>query len=89
VKPIKVINIIAEKFGIEDISEIMHRWKRGTMKFRSVVAYALTTFCGMEYRDVNKYICNVTNSSCARLSNKGFDILKERKDILDCIVISA
>ena len=81
IKPEEVIKAIAQKFGIEDSSEIMHRWKRKTMNFRGVVAYALTVFCGMSMKEVCKYMYNITGACCAKLSERGFLAFKESAEI--------
>jgi hypothetical protein len=77
----EVIEILAEKYGIKDKSQIMHRWKRSTMKFRRVAAYILTTYCGMTLKEVCKYMYNITASCCSMLSNKGFEIVHENEEI--------
>jgi putative transposase len=71
-KPEEIINKIAERFGIKDNKEIMHRWKRNSMKFREAVAYALTTFCGMGTKETYGYMKNISGTCLARLSDKGF-----------------
>jgi REP element-mobilizing transposase RayT len=80
-KPEEVIKIIAEKLGIENMSEIMHRWKRGTMEFRRVAAYALSTFCGMGIKEVSRYMYNISASCCARLSDEGFEAMCNNDEI--------
>lgn len=71
-KPEEIINKIAEKFGMKDTKEIMHRWKRNSMRFREVVAYALITFCGMGTKETCGYMKNISGTCLARLSDKGF-----------------
>lgn len=79
--PEEVIKAIAEKFGIDNTCELMHRWKRRTMKFRGAVAYALTMLCGMGYKEVSKYMCNITPSCCASLSFRGFKAFKDSENM--------
>ena len=82
-KPEEVIRFIAKKFGIASTEKMMQRWRRSMLGFRSAVAYALTTYCGLGYLDVCKIMDNITASCCSRLSRKGFenfwdnDIFKE------------
>ena len=71
-KPEEVINFIAQKFGVS--ADMMGKWKRNTTGFRSAVAYALTTYCGLGYVDVCRRMHNITASCCARLSRKGFEL---------------
>jgi putative transposase len=70
--PEEIINKIAERFGNKDTKEIMHKWKRSSMKFREVVAYTLTTFCGMGTKETCTYMKNISGTCLARLSDKGF-----------------
>jgi putative transposase len=84
-KPEEIIKLIAEKFGITDTSQMMFRWKRKTMGFRSVLAYTLNVFCGLNITEVCKYMKNITTSCCARLRDKGFEIIQldhEMKSII-------
>lgn len=81
IEPKEVIKRIAQIFGIEDSSEIMHKWKRKTMSFRGVVAYALTVFCGMGMKETCKYMYNITGACCARLSERGFTAFRESAEI--------
>ena len=71
-KPEEIINKIAEIFGIKDTNEIMHRWKRNSMKFRETVAYALITFCGMGTKETCGYMKNISGTCLSRLSDRGF-----------------
>lgn len=71
-KPEEIINKIAERFGIKDTKEIMHRWKRNSMRFREAVAYSLITFCGMGTKEACEYMKNISGTCLARLSDKGF-----------------
>lgn len=87
-KPEEVIRLIAVKLGIDYEDVLMQRWKRKTMEFRRIVAYALTTFCGMGVNDACKYMYNITASCCAKLSNEGFESIKENLEIKN-ILISA
>jgi putative transposase len=70
--PEEIIKIIAEKYGIKDPKEIMHRWKRSSMRLREAVAYALTTFCGLGTKEACGYMKNITGTCLARLRDKGF-----------------
>lgn len=84
--PEEIINIISEKFGIQCKTEIMHRWKRRTMEFRQVIAYALNVFCGMNICEVCKYLYNITAACCARLVDKGFEIVSRNNEIKDLLL---
>ena len=79
--PGEVIKLIAGKLGIEDEDSIMLRWKRGSMEFRRLAAYALTTYCGLGVKEACKYMNNITASCCARLSDQGFERMKSREEI--------
>ena len=85
-KPLEVIKLIAQKLGIEDENTIMHRWKRSTMEFRRITAYALTSFCGIGINEACKYMNNITASCCARLSNDGYDLIKQKNEIKELLL---
>jgi putative transposase len=85
-RPEEIISILAEKYKIKDISGLMHRWKRRTMEFRQVVAYTLTVFCGLNVREVCKYMHNITGSCCAKLCNKGFEVFSKNSEIKSIIL---
>lgn len=84
--PDEVIRAIGEKLGIENMDAIMHRWKRGTMEFRRIVAYALNTFCGLGIKEISRYMCNITSSCCARLSEEGFAVVRNNAEIRDLLI---
>lgn len=75
-KPEEIIKIIAEEFGVKNTNEIMHRWKRRTMPLRRVIAYTLNVFCGLGFREISKYMYNISPSCCSRLSEEGFRLIK-------------
>jgi putative transposase len=80
-KPEEVIKTIAKEFGINDITELNHRWKRNTMEFRQVVAYTLTVYCGLKIVEVCKYMHNITASCCGKLVNRGFELFSKKSEI--------
>jgi len=79
-KPEEVIEKIAAKFGIEDTREIMHRWKRSTMRFREAVAYALTVYCGMGTRETCGYMKNISGTCLAKLRNRGYEQFRNKAE---------
>jgi len=85
--PDEIIKVIAEKFEIEDVREIMHRWKRSCMKFREVVAYALTTLCGMGIKEACEYMKNITGTCLAKLRDRGFQQIQNRAELWDALLI--
>ena len=72
-KPEAIIQKIACKLGIEDTREIMHRWKRSSMRFRESVAYALITFCGMGTKEACSYMKNISSTCLSNLRDKGYE----------------
>ena len=80
-QPEDIIRLIAEKLGINDIAGMMRRWKRNTMEFRQVVAYTLNVFCGMNIREVCKYMHNITGSCCRKLVDSGFELVQNKVEI--------
>lgn len=86
-KPEEIIEAIAKKLGITDTKEMMHRWKRNSMKFRETVAYALTTFCGLGTKEACEHMKNITGASLARLSERGFSHFNNETDIKDILCV--
>jgi putative transposase len=84
--PEEVIKAIANAYGINDISKMMHRWKRNTMEFRQVVAYILTVYCGLKIIEVCRYMCNITASCCAKLVDKGFEHVNKKCELKSILV---
>jgi REP element-mobilizing transposase RayT len=80
-KPDEIIKAIAEKLGVQDTREIMHRWKRSTMRFREAVAYALTILCGMGTKEACGYMKNISGTCLARLKNKGFEQFRDQAEL--------
>lgn len=87
-KPEELIRLIAEKLEINDISQLMHRWKRKTMNFRSIVAYTLNVFCGMNITEICKYMNNITASCCGKLCNRGYHII-QNDIVMKSIILTA
>ena len=85
-KPEEVIKLISEKLGIEDISILMHRWKRNAMEFRQVTAYVLNNFCGLSINEITKLMYNISNSCCAKLSNKGYEAFRNNSSLKECFI---
>jgi putative transposase len=83
--PKEIIRMVAGKFGIEDTEKILHRWKRSTMDFRRVVAYVLHAFCGMGIKEVAENMCNITASCCAKLSDRGYEIIRRDNNMKELI----
>lgn len=80
-RPEEFVKIIAEKLGIINETQMMHRWKRKTMNFRGVLAYTLNVFCGMNISEVCKFMNNITASCCSKLRDKGFEIICRDKEM--------
>ncbi len=80
--PEELIKKIAEKLNIEDIDTLSHRWKRKSMKFRSVTAYMLNNYCGLGISEIAKRFKNISGSCCFNLCNRGYNIYKSDKSLL-------
>jgi hypothetical protein len=85
-KPEEVIKFLADKLGVNDIAVLMRRWYREGIIFRSIVAYALTTLCGLNYKQAAKFMYNITSSCCSRLSNNGYKAMTENSAIKDAVI---
>lgn len=86
-KPDELIQKIALRYGFSDTLEIMNKWNRNSMVFREVVAYALTTLCGMGTKEVCEYMKNITGTCLARLKEKGFFIFKNDKELMKLLEV--
>ena len=75
--PRKVIEYIAEKFGIEYVDSVMNKWDREEMNFRAVCAHVLLVYCGLTYGQICKIMCNLTESGVKGLCKKGFGLFKK------------
>jgi putative transposase len=85
-KPEEIISKLAEKFGIQDPKEIMHRWKRNSMRVREAVAYALTVFCGLGTKEACVHMKNITGTCLARLVDKGFKQFVNNPDLFKFLI---
>lgn len=85
-KPEDIIELVAKRLGIEDVNILSHRWKRNAMLFRQVTAYSLNNFCGLSIKEVTKLMLNISQSCCAVLSNKGYDVLKQNNQLKEFII---
>ncbi len=76
--PNKVIDYIAAKL------KLLKPPKQDTSSSQKIVhnnhtaftAYVLRVMCGMRYNQISGYLFNVTLSNCAKLCNKGYELLK-------------
>ena len=85
-KPEEIIKLIADKLGIQDTEVLMHRWKRKSMQFRRITAYALNNLCGMGINEVTKRMQNISASCCSMLSNKGYEDLQRNSVLKECLL---
>ena len=75
--PRRVIDYVAQKFGVEHLDSRMNKWEHGEITFRSVCAHVLLVYCGLTYRQISKIMCNLTVSGIRGLCKKGFSLIKE------------
>ncbi len=80
--PEKLIRKIAEKLKIDDIGTLSHRWKRKSMRFRSLTAYMLNNYCGLGINEIAKRFKNISASCCFNLCNRGYDICSTDKSFM-------
>jgi putative transposase len=84
--PEEIIRIIANKYKIKDVNEMMHRWKHNSMEFRQVIAYCLTVFAGLKISEVCNYMKNITASCCSKLCDKGYTHYINNSEIRNAIL---
>ncbi|HHV97082.1 MAG TPA: transposase [Clostridiaceae bacterium] len=79
-EPEKVMSKISELME-EEVSELelslRRKHSRKTSKIRAFATYVLRVLCGYTYKDICKYIGNITISGITSLTNKGFLLIKE------------
>ncbi|HOJ12349.1 MAG TPA: transposase [Clostridiales bacterium] len=77
-EPDKILVKIGQILG-ENLTEGLRlKHSRENSKNRAFVTYILRTLCGYTYKQLCKYIGNMSMSGVSRLSNEGFRIFKEQ-----------
>ncbi len=91
--PAKVIDYIASRLKTMD-SPIVKNNKRKAdhNNYKAFTAYILRIVCGMRYSQICEFLIDISLSNCARLCNRGYELLEQGgiiyKDIYDKIMLS-
>lgn len=74
-----VISYISEKLEVLHQTSLGLKSSRKLIKYRAFIAYTLRVLCNLNYREICKYMVNITVSSCSRLCQKGYEIVSDDK----------
>jgi putative transposase len=77
--PDELLHRIGEILGEKLSWELRSKYCSKTKKVRAFAIYILRVLCGYTYKDLCKYIGNMSMSGISRLSNEGFKLLQEHK----------
>jgi hypothetical protein len=71
--PEKVIGYILKKLSQTQDVKVIHYEK----DIRAFCVYVLRILCGLNYKQICEYICNVTVSTCSNLCRRGYELLQK------------
>jgi REP element-mobilizing transposase RayT len=72
-----IISYISEKLEIIQHTGLSLKAKRKLLDYRALVAYALRVLCNLTYKNICKYMLNITITSCARLCSRGHALVSK------------
>ncbi len=72
---VKVITLIAEKLLTKNRDIAIAIAQQKSVQYRAFTAFVLRVLCGLRYREICEHLFNVTISGCARLCDKGYNLL--------------
>lgn len=81
---VKVISLIADKLLTKNRDTAIAQQK--LVQYRAFTAFVLRVLCGLRYREICKHLYNITISGCARLCDKGYDLLNSQKSYHELFV---
>lgn len=76
---VKVISLIAEKLLTKNRDTAIAIAQQKLVQYRAFTAFVLRVLCGLRYREICNHLFNITISGCARLCDKGYDLLNSEK----------
>lgn len=76
---IKVISFISDKLLTKNRDDAIAIAQQKLVQYRAFTAFVLRVLCGLRYREICNHLYNITISGCARLCDKGYDLLNSQK----------
>lgn len=83
--PEQLLKKIEEILGESLSRKLRIKYVRETSKARAFFTYILRIFCGYSYKNICKYLGNMSMSGISRLSNVGFKLFNEQAKYRDAI----
>jgi putative transposase len=90
--PDEIMDRIEETLGERLPGGLRLKYSREASKIRAFATYAMRILCGYTYKDLCKYIGNMSMSGISRLSNEGFKLIKEHtryQNAFNCLIQAA
>ncbi len=75
-KPEAVVVAIAELLHVEAPDFVRIKYSHRVSDFRAISVFLMRCLCNFTYKDICKILGNITLSEVAKLSNKGFSLIK-------------
>lgn len=72
-----IISYISQKLEVLHQTSLGLKNQRKLIKYRAFIAYSLRVLCNLSYKNICKYLVNITISSCSRLCSKGYDLVSK------------
>ncbi|MCX7711767.1 MAG: transposase [Clostridia bacterium] len=83
IKPEYVVAFLTKRFGLPSAEYVRLKSRREIMHIRAFCVFLQRTFCGYGYKDICKYIGNMSLSGVSRLCRQGFNLYNESKEYRD------
>lgn len=77
--PDEILSKVGEFFGEKLTGWVRLKYNREVNKIRAFAIYVLRVLCGYTYKELCKYIGNISISGISRLSNEGFNLYKKHE----------
>ncbi|MFZ7120588.1 MAG: hypothetical protein ACOWWH_06535, partial [Eubacteriaceae bacterium] len=74
-KPEEVIKTIAEILNIDSTDMVHIKYCHKTSEYRALSVFFMRCLCDCSYREICKYIGNITLSQAARLCERGYALM--------------
>jgi putative transposase len=75
-KPVdSVISIISDKLQMNQITSLQTKYRHKLTNYRAFTAYVLRVLCNLSYREICRYLYNITITNCSRLCRKGYELI--------------
>jgi putative transposase len=78
--PSKIISYISDRLLECDKRNLMFKYRREGMDYRSFCAYVMRVLCNVSYREICKKIYNISISGCSYLCSRGYELVNKNDD---------